>query len=281
MIDVGVRREYLLEEWENARSEVLTPDCRQGGCTGCGVCDFEEIYPRVASELNLSGNPVPTEVTEETPRRFRLRYGKTGAAKFLGHQDIIRCFHRAFRRCGLRLDYSKGFHPHPKLRFSPPLAVGIESKAEYLDFDLLECSLSAQAIRDALDKALPEGINPLELQEITFNDRAVSGRIQELTFEVTHFDSVPADEVARKVREFHAASSVELVRIVDGRTKTRNLKEWVTRLVFVGDALEMTLRSNPSGSIHPLDTLSTILSLPRDSVRGMKMVKTSVGLSED
>lgn len=37
-IDAGVRREYLWREYCRAGEETLTPDCRQGGCTGCGIC---------------------------------------------------------------------------------------------------------------------------------------------------------------------------------------------------------------------------------------------------
>lgn len=282
MVDVGIRPEYLVGEWENARSETLTPDCRHGDCCGCGVCDFQHVYPRVAAELRLQMNRVPVSVNaEEKPRRFRLKYGKRGKATFFGHQDVIRCFHRAFRRGGFRLDYSKGFHPHPKLRFSPPLAVGIESVAEYVDFDLLDCSESAQFIMDALHKVLPDGIDPRELREITFNDQAVSARIQELTYEVTDFDSVPADEVERKIQEFRHAPVVELCRTVEGRKRTRNLKEWVTELKFVEDALHLTLRCTPSGSVHPLDSLATILSVPRDRAKGMKMVKKSVVFSTE
>jgi radical SAM-linked protein len=282
MVDTGIDREYLLSEWENAQSEIVTPDCRHGDCHGCGVCDFLEVYPRIASHEFPAANHVPeTTGSEDKPRRFRLRYAKTGRARFFGHQDIIRCFHRAFRRIGLRLDYSKGFHPHPKLRFSPPLAVGVESIAEYMDFDLLNCSWSEQAILDALWDALPAGIDPRELWEIPFNGAPVSARIQQVTYEVTDLDSVPTSAVARKVQEFLQAPVVELCRNVEGKTTKRNLKEWVTDIEFLPDALRMTLRCTPSGSVHPLDTLATILSATRDDVKHMRIVKKSVRFSSD
>jgi len=34
----GVAKNYLLKEWQQARDEQLTRDCRHGRCTGCGVC---------------------------------------------------------------------------------------------------------------------------------------------------------------------------------------------------------------------------------------------------
>ncbi|MBU4209314.1 MAG: TIGR03960 family B12-binding radical SAM protein, partial [Proteobacteria bacterium] len=46
-IDVGVKKDYLIEEWERATSGILTPDCRTGNCNACGVCDFKFIEPKV------------------------------------------------------------------------------------------------------------------------------------------------------------------------------------------------------------------------------------------
>ena len=37
-LDVGVDRDWLWEDWENALAEVSVPDCRWEGCADCGVC---------------------------------------------------------------------------------------------------------------------------------------------------------------------------------------------------------------------------------------------------
>ena len=42
MIDVGVRREFLLEERRRSLEREWTPDCRSAGCIRCGVCNDEE-----------------------------------------------------------------------------------------------------------------------------------------------------------------------------------------------------------------------------------------------
>jgi len=42
MIDVGVRREFLLEERRRSLAREWTPDCRTAGCIGCGACNGEE-----------------------------------------------------------------------------------------------------------------------------------------------------------------------------------------------------------------------------------------------
>ncbi len=38
-IDIGVRKEYLRNEFERAREEKVTPPCRVDACKTCGVCD--------------------------------------------------------------------------------------------------------------------------------------------------------------------------------------------------------------------------------------------------
>lgn len=37
-IDMGVSREFLVREARRAESGLTTPDCREAGCSGCGVC---------------------------------------------------------------------------------------------------------------------------------------------------------------------------------------------------------------------------------------------------
>ena len=43
MVDVGVRREFLLEERRRSLAGEWTADCRDAGCVGCGVCRAEGL----------------------------------------------------------------------------------------------------------------------------------------------------------------------------------------------------------------------------------------------
>ncbi|MFW6159082.1 MAG: TIGR03960 family B12-binding radical SAM protein [Planctomycetota bacterium] len=45
MIDVGVRREFLLRERERSREREWTPDCRRAGCLGCGLHQVGRCAP--------------------------------------------------------------------------------------------------------------------------------------------------------------------------------------------------------------------------------------------
>ncbi len=279
-IESGVTKDFLLREWAKAVAVEMTADCRNSACAGCGVCNFEEVLPRLASpsglELDRSAG-TDSEEAHLSVRRFRLRYAKLGPMRFLGHHDVTRVFHRAFRRTRLRLDYSRGFHPHPRMRFSPPLGLGIESLAEYVDFDLVDCALMCSDIMEALRNALPPGMQPLEIAERSLNEDLVSGTLSRVTYELMFSDSISRGDLIEKVRLFESSHTFEITKVHKGKSKTRDLREWVCRLDLDESILRMEFRSGPSGSVHPYDAISAILGISRDLVKTMRLVKTSVG----
>ena len=72
--------------------------------------------------------------------RVRIRFSKQGDLRFIGHRDLMRCFERLFRRAGLALSFSQGFHPKPRMTFPLALAVGIEGIDEVMEVELAETS---------------------------------------------------------------------------------------------------------------------------------------------
>ena len=90
--------------------------------------------------------------------KLRIRFGKHGAVKFIGHLDMMRFFQKAFRRAGFDLKYSQGYHPHPTLSFASPLGVGLESTGEYMDVEVLSITDLEQMTRD-LNAQMVEGID--------------------------------------------------------------------------------------------------------------------------
>ena len=60
-------------------------------------------------------------------REVRIRFSKTGQAKYISHLDINRVFARTFARAGVKIWFTEGFNPHPYMSFSLPLSLGVES----------------------------------------------------------------------------------------------------------------------------------------------------------
>jgi radical SAM family uncharacterized protein/radical SAM-linked protein len=117
----------------------------------------------------------PTSFTQTAARRYRLRYSKLGAAIYLGHLDLIRHLPRIFRRAGLELHYSEGFHPKPELSFAPALGLGIPSLGEVLDVKLSE-EVDPDSLLRRLQAVTLGGIHFTGAVRLRDDDRAL-GRV--------------------------------------------------------------------------------------------------------
>ncbi|MHC5037603.1 MAG: TIGR03936 family radical SAM-associated protein [Planctomycetota bacterium] len=92
---------------------------------------------------------------------FRLRFRKSGPARFLSHRDLLRIFERSLRRAGFRLAISQGYNPHPRIRVRPAVALGVLTRAAALEV-LLEEDPPLAELTATLADQLPEGLTVTE-----------------------------------------------------------------------------------------------------------------------
>jgi radical SAM-linked protein len=144
-----------------------------------------------------------------TVQKLRLRYAKRGRLRFTSHRDFQRAFERALRRANVPIAFSAGFSPHPKVSYANAASTGTESEAEYLEIGLAE-RRDPEAIRAALDAALPPGLDVLEVVESTGG--ALADRLEASIWRIT-LDAVPEAELAAAVEKFLAAEAVEVERM--------------------------------------------------------------------
>lgn len=97
-------------------------------------------------------------------REVRLRFSKTGQAKYISHLDTNRVFSRALARAKINLWYTQGFNPRPYMSFSLPLSLGVESYCENLDLRILD-DLTDEEIKERMNSALPLGIRIVDVYE--------------------------------------------------------------------------------------------------------------------
>lgn len=94
--------------------------------------------------------------------KVRIKFAKYGTMKFIGHLDMMRFFQKAVRRAEIDVKYSEGFSPHQIMSFAAPLGVGIESRGEYLDLEVLSMSSEAD-MKDALNRVMVNGVEVLSV----------------------------------------------------------------------------------------------------------------------
>ena len=97
-------------------------------------------------------------------REVRLRFSKTGQAKYISHLDTNRVFSRALARAKINLWYTQGFNPRPYMSFSLPLSLGVESYCENVDLRILD-DLTDEEIKERMNNALPLGLRIVDVYE--------------------------------------------------------------------------------------------------------------------
>ena len=136
VIDIGVRPEYLWQEYQRTFEDRPSDHCGQDGCRVCGVCDGDSVRTiRSSAHQPPPREPAPTR--QEGTFRYRLKYAKHGPGTWLSHHDLLETMNAIFRRAGVALAFSHGFHPHPKITFAGALPVGMESWGEYLEISTI------------------------------------------------------------------------------------------------------------------------------------------------
>ena len=90
--------------------------------------------------------------------KYLVKWTKQGSMKYISHLDIMRLFQRALKRTDIKLRYSEGYSPHPKMSIAQPLSLGYTSRGEYIEFET-QTDLAAEDILGRLAGAMPEGID--------------------------------------------------------------------------------------------------------------------------
>lgn len=96
--------------------------------------------------------------------KLRAVFEKKDRAKYISHLDLNRCMLRTFRRSGLPIWYTEGFHSHPYFSFALALSLGYESSCEILDFNLNE-DIPFDEIKDRLNAVMPYGMKIISVAE--------------------------------------------------------------------------------------------------------------------
>ncbi len=145
-----------------------------------------------------------------TVQKLRLRYAKRGRLRFSSHRDFQRALERALRRCNVPMAYSAGFTPHPKISYAGAAPTGAASEAEYVELGVT-ARVDLEALRTALDAALPEGLDIVALIESPGD--ALADRLQASLWRI-ELPGVTDQRAREAVQAFLAQDAVLVERML-------------------------------------------------------------------
>jgi len=195
--------------------------------------------------------------------KVRLRYSKTGKAKYISHLDLMATMRRALLRANVELKYSEGFNPHPYISVALPLQVGCASTCELMDLGVTSDE-AALFSPESISAMLPEGI---EVSEIYLPSRKFND-IKWITIRgLLHFDSgVPKDAV-KSLTECLLAGSIVISKKTKSGVSDLDIAPFIKDILFSceNDNTLITLTAKISAQNPSVSPDNIISALENDS----------------
>ncbi|MDY6878657.1 MAG: TIGR03960 family B12-binding radical SAM protein [Desulfatiglans sp.] len=267
----GIAKGFFIREWERAQRSELTPDCRQT-CLECGVCDHKMVDPVIYDDcgsLKTTG-PVSSNGTDDLTHRYRITFTKLGHAGYLSHLELVRVFVRAFRRAGLLLKHSKGFHPMPKLSFGSALPVGVESMEEIVDIET-NTSYSTTLLKRDLNDQLPEGIAVKSVERLSTQEK--KKRLTETHYRITCNNAMLEEE---DLERFLRSDCFSIAKRNKKGEHQINARPMVASMKFAAtDRIDLVIQKTSGPQLRPDEIVKAIFCLEESKSKKMKILKTA------
>jgi radical SAM-linked protein len=183
--------------------------------------------------------------------RLRITFSKSGAAKYSGHLDLHKTWERIFRRAGLPLAYSQGFHPQPKIQLAAALPLGITSDCEIVDVWFTEEVDLEKAIVE-LKRAASPGIGILDVQPVVASLPPLQTLVRAADYAATVSD--PPPDLAARAATLLAAPSLPREK----RGKPYDLRPLIEALSVEGDVIHMRLSAREAATGRPEEVVDAL-----------------------
>ena len=270
-IDCGVSKDFQKREWERALEGGETPDCRDGDCNLCGVCDLETVKPvTFEAETAIKARGDRHRIPERgLYKKLQVSYAKRGQAKYFGHLELVKIFIRAFRRARIPLRFSGGFHPAPKISFESALPVGTESLEERFVVEVA-LNIAPRTVIERLNQELPEGLTITACSMVHRRPPGPGPKLVHYTVtlkEGAFSEAKLSDFLEKKARPLTKTNR-------KGRSRTIDLKPLIKKLHLLSPKkADMILEVPAEYSVRPTDVLGHIFDLPQEALKLATIIK--------
>jgi radical SAM-linked protein len=186
--------------------------------------------------------------------RIRLTFSKGGDLRYTGHLDLHKIWERSFRRAGLPLAYSQGFHPQPKIQLASALPLGISARAELLDFWTNQ-DIDLNALPDVMAGHMPPGLEILGCQQVDERQPTLQVQVLAAEYQLQLRQGGSPPDLDKLVSRLLAADSI----IRERRGKQYDLRPLIEELQVTGERmLRMRLAAREGATGRPEEVLAAL-----------------------
>ncbi|MDZ7697428.1 MAG: TIGR03936 family radical SAM-associated protein [Deltaproteobacteria bacterium] len=159
----------------------------------------------------------------------------------------------------------------PKVSFFSALSVGMESRKEAMDIELVTKTAPSE-VKDRMSCELPEGIEVIRVDPIPPGEKRP--RIREAVYRIIR-ENGPFDEV--KSKAFNRSERFVIVKITKKGKHEIDARPLVKSMSVEGSLLHMRVKHDPSGlgpGLKPKEIVKGVFDLGDDELLGVHVLKT-------
>ena len=226
------------------------------------------------SIIKRKKNRTPGKVIQagENSVHFRMEVAFYGRQTYLGHLDTMTHLLRSFRRAGLNLWYTEGFHPKPKIEAPPPVPLGTAALRDPFDVWLVDPPADKE-ILSRLKKALPMDLEVISINQITATGKKakLSNAFNAAKY-VVYIKAVK-DHVEQALLKIENSKTLICTRTRKNKTKVIDIKPFINSVKIIDTAstqyhlpltddriaVEMILNIPGSGGTRPGEVIDAVM----------------------
>lgn len=260
-IDIGVKKEWFIEEYNAAFNQPqdfnFQLTCEQK-CVNCGVCPTLNVH-KILDKQFVAKNYVKIEHTHVNPRtaptiqtfKYRLKVTKLGILRYFSHLDWQNTFLKAILRSDLKIAFTQGFNPTPKVSMGVALPLFLESEQELVDIELLN-KISCDEVKNILSEKLPKGCEIIDVRELKNGEKAIDHIAQWAEYKVSLIKKDDCNFKNFMLNCNKVLSSQEILltkKNKKGLLKTSNIKSSIKTYRFDHENLFIVLKTGQGSEI--------------------------------
>ena len=273
IIDIGLDKSWLIEQYNNAMQAVAITPC-EFGCVQCGVCKNLKTHKVIDKPFEYNSMQEEENKVQE-PKKFRLKFIKENEMRFISHLDWQNTVTKMLFRSGLKLNFSQGFNPTPKFALGIALPIFVESQCDLMDIEILD-DISEEELIEKLNAVLPENIKIIQANRIDKTALPIDIWAQWALYSFEPLtEGVLKNEKMVYIKDKISSSNEIFIEKISkkGIKKLVNIKQSIKSVELAEDKLYMILKVGQSEeipSVKPEDVVKLFVSDVDFKIRRME-----------
>lgn len=202
---------------------------------------------------------------------LRVKFGRLGPVKYLGHLDMMRYFQKALLRADIDMKYSAGYNPHQIMSFAYPLGVAMETEGDYMDIEVNSYE-SLEDITNRLNSVMHEGIYAIETSLVPDEALNAMASVAAARYRI----GINKELLNDKVNDY--LGQKEIIAIKDGKKGPveKDIKAGILEMKVNSSTIEMLLTSGSVLNVKPADVINTFNNYHNESVEIISIKRVDI-----